>query len=302
MKIGITPSSFAESDKMPIDFLSKHNIDIVENPYKRRLTEDEAFEFIEDLDGLIAGLEPLTRKVLTNGKKLRAIARVGIGMDNIDFDAVKDLGIKVSNTPDGPTNSVAEMTVTALLSIRKNIIPLSNDVHQGIWKKRIGRDLAGKKVLFIGFGRIGRKTASFMQGFGPEIYVYDPYLKEKIPSIQHMTSLGEALSCADVISFHASGTTPIITMKELPFIKKGAILLNSARGELIEETVVKKGLDEGYFSAAWFDAFWKEPYNGVLSSYDNVVLTPHSGTYTEECMLSMELNAAENVLRDLGIC
>lgn len=301
MRIGITPSSFAAKDVAPLELLKKYGVDIIENPYKRRLTEDEAFDFVKDLDGLIAGLEPLTNRVLDNGKDLKAIARVGIGMDNIDFDSAKRNNIKISNTPDGPTRSVAEMTVTALLTILKNIIPLNNSIHQKKWEKKIGSNIEGKKILFIGYGRIGQKTASLFSSFGTEIYVYDPFFEEEVEGITFIKDLNKALSLADVITFHASGREPIITVDNLSLIKKGTILLNSARGELIPEDVVIKGLDSEIFSAAWFDAFWKEPYQGPLCNYDNVILTPHTGTYTAECRLNMELNAVENILKDLNI-
>ena len=114
-KVAISPSSFGDPDPTPINILKKAGIEIVENPYKRRLTETEIINHLKDVDGLIAGLEPLNKKVLSSTSRLKAIARVGIGMSNVDLNVAKELGIKVSNTPDGPTIAILSPTPTEIL-------------------------------------------------------------------------------------------------------------------------------------------------------------------------------------------
>jgi len=300
--IAISPSSFADGDSTALELLEKANIIVKINPYKRRLNEDEAVKFIEDIDGLIAGVEPLTKKVLESSKRLKAIARVGTGLSNIDLKVAKELGIKISNTPDGPTDAVAEMTIAALLAISRNLIQFNTDLHQNIWKKSVCFGLIGKNILIIGYGRIGRKFAKLASSFGAKILVYDPYIKKQKSDInEKFVSLAEGLKQADVISLHASGEEPIINEKEFNIMKQGVVLLNSSRGALIDEDALLSALDSKKIYGAWFDVFKKEPYEGRLINYSNVLLTPHIGTYTKQCRLSMEVAAVNNILQDLGL-
>ena len=302
MKIGISPSSFAEQDDRPLRLLKEAGVEIVENPFKRRLTEEEAGSFVEELDGLIAGLEPLNRNVLAKSKRLKAIARVGIGTDNVDLAYAKERGIRVSNTPDGPTDAVAEMTLAALLAINRRILPCNADLHRGEWKKRIGSGIRGQKVLLIGYGRIGIKVSELLTALGADLHVFDPYVSETgMKNGEKKVTKTEGLGLADVVSLHASGREEILGAAEFEIMKKGVIILNSARGELVNEEALVGALKSGRVQAAWFDVFWKEPYAGELIRFDNVLLTPHIGTYTEQCRLSMETAAAENILKDLNI-
>lgn len=302
MKVAIGPSSFAQLDKKPLEMLKAAGVEIVGNPFGRRLTEEEIISHLEGIDGLIAGLEPLNEKVLQSAPNLKAIARVGIGMNNVDLDYAASTGVKVSNTPDGPTYSVAEMTVASLLTIARDIWYLNTELHANRWSKRIGMGLNGAKIFFIGFGRIGRKTKELLQAFGPEFYVYDPYIDEStIDSDVKLVSLEEGLKLADVISLHVSGVEEILKANEFNLMKDGVIILNSARGELINENDLVDAVDCGKVKGVWLDAFWKEPYEGKLQGYDNVLLSPHVGTYTKQCRSSMESKAVENLLRDLGV-
>ncbi|MFH0882969.1 MAG: phosphoglycerate dehydrogenase [bacterium] len=302
LRVGITTSSFADSDPAPREMLHSAGIEVVENPYGRRLTEAEAIDYLADKDGLIAGLEPLNRKVLESAPLLKAIARVGIGIANVDLEAAREKGIKVSNTPDGPTQAVAEMTVTAALALSRGLVATNAKLHAGEWAKSIGQGLIGRTVLFVGYGRIGRKTAEMMRVFGPQILVADPFLKpEDLIAGEKLVDLEEGLTVADIISLHASGEEVILGSSQFSKVKKGVILLNSARGSLVDEQALITALEDGIVGAAWFDAFWKEPYEGPLTKYDNVLLTPHVGTYTAQCRSSMELAAVQNLLRDLGV-
>ncbi|MFC1524239.1 phosphoglycerate dehydrogenase [Thermodesulfobacteriota bacterium] len=302
IRVGITPSSFASSNPAPKIALESAGIEVIDNPYKRRLTEQEAFDYLSDKDGLVAGLEPLTQKVLENAKSLKAIARVGIGIENVDLDAAHNLGIKVSNTPDGPTNAVAEMTLTTALVLSRKLLKTNRKMHEGFWVKEIGKGLTGQKMLFVGYGRIGRATAQLMRTFGTEILVYDPFLNEQdLVDGEKAVSLEEGLPQADIISLHANSREIILGPEQFSMAKDGVILLNSARGELVDENAFIAALESGKVAAGWFDAFWQEPYKGRLLEFENVILTPHMGTYTEQCRLAMEMDAVNNLLRDLGL-
>lgn len=300
--VAIGPSTFADEDTAPLDLLNAAGITVKPNPVKRRLTENEIIQHLRGVDGLIAGLEPLNRKVITaTAPQLKAIARVGIGVANVDFDAAKEFGVKVSSTPEGPINAVAEMCLAALLAIGRTIIPANEALHNGDWKKSIGFGLGGAKVLLIGYGRIGRRTAELLRAFGAEILVCDPYLDPATLSRgERVVSLVDGLAEAEIISLHASGEDTVLGRAEFEQMKKGVVLLNSARGGLVAEDALVVALEDGTVRATWFDAFWKEPYNGPLTRYPQALLTPHISTYTVQCRRDMETAAVRNLLRDLG--
>lgn len=295
MKVVVGASSFADASEAPLQRLRDAGIVVEKNPYGRRLTKEETIEFLKGADGILAGLEPLDEEVFAKTPDLKVIARIGIGMDNVDQEAARKYGIKVSNTPEGPTNAVAEMTLTALLSILHNLIPANADVHNGVWKKRLGQSISAMKILIIGYGHIGRATARLFEAMGAQVLIYDKY-NETVSNVP----LEEGLTQADVISIHASGKEEILGKKEIMKMSDGVIILNSARGTLINEDALYEALQSNKVSAFWGDALWQEPYSGKLCQCENAILTPHICTYTTTCRESMEMQAVENLLRDLG--
>lgn len=263
------------------------------------MTEAEIIQHIAGVDGLLAGLEPLNRNVFAASPQLKAVARVGIGMTNVDFEAAEEFGIKISNTPDGPVAAVAELTLAALLALCRNLVTANAALHGGAWKKAVGTGLGGAKVLLVGYGRIGRRVGELLQAFGAELMVFDPFL-EDAGGVAKVSTLEEGLREAAVVSLHASGTECIIGPEAFGAMRDGVILLNSARGELVNEDALVCALESGRVGAAWFDAFWREPYEGRLTEFEQVLLTPHTGTYTRQCRRDMESAAVKNLLRDLG--
>ena len=301
-RVAIGPSSFAAEDNTPQKMLEEAGVEIVPNPFSRRLTEEEIIRHLAGVDGLIAGLEPLNRRVLSSAPKLKAIARVGIGITNVDLEAAKEFGIKVSNTPDAPAQAVAEMTLTALLALCRRLIPANAAMHAKNWKKSIGLGLLGTKVLIVGYGRIGRRVGALLKAFGAEVIVCDPFMeKRSLTTGERLVSLDDGLSEAEVVSLHASGDKVLLGAEEFEKMPEGVILLNSARGELVNERALVEALESGKVSSAWFDTFWEEPYRGPLIEFEQVLLTPHISTYTRQCRLSMETGAVKNLLRDLGL-
>ncbi len=302
VKIGVSTSSFGNPDSSPIQKLKSQGVEVVMNPHGRRLTRSETIEFVKDLDGLVAGLETLDRQVLQSAPRLKAIARVGIGMDNLDLTAAAQLGIKVSNTPEPPTFAVAEMTVAALLCICRHLRQFDSAMHEGRWEKQVSQSLGGAIVHLIGFGQIGRRVAELLGPFEVELLVSDPILTaEDVSGIAELVPLKEGLRKADVISLHASGKDTILGPSELEAVKEGVILLNSARGSLVDEASLIEALESGRIGSVWFDSFWEEPYEGRLLDLPQAMLTPHVSTYTSTCRRAMEMEAAENILRDLEL-
>lgn len=294
MRVVVGASSFAESSNAPLQRLVDAGFEVKKNPFGRRLTKEEIIEFLQEADGILAGLEPLDEEVLAHAPDLKVIARIGVGMDNVDQEAVRRHGIKLSNTPEGPTNAVAEMTLTALLGILHNLVPANQDVHNGVWKKRLGQSISSVKIMIIGYGHIGQAVSKLFESMGARVLIYDKYN----PAVSTI-SLEEGLKTADVISLHASGKEEILGGEEISKMRDGVIILNSARGALINEEALYNALRSGKVSAFWGDALWQEPYNGRICECENAVLTPHICTYTSTCRESMEMQAVENLLRDL---
>ncbi|MCP3677392.1 MAG: hydroxyacid dehydrogenase, partial [Deltaproteobacteria bacterium] len=243
------------------DLLHEAGVKVLPNPYGRRLTESEIISHLHGVDGLIAGLEPLNHNVLHSSPKLKALARVGIGMDNVDLKAAEELGVKVSNTPDGPTQAVAEMTLAAMLLLCRNVIQANTDLHEKVWKKSIGTGLQGAKVLLVGYGRIGRAVGRVVASLGAEILVTDPLIaKGELVNGEKLIDFYDALQVADVISLHAGGREVLLGVEEFNKMKDGVIILNGARGELIDEDALIENLDNGRVNGAWMDVFREEPY------------------------------------------
>jgi len=295
-KILLGPSSFAEMDKAPLDRLLAAGFEVIENPYKRKLTKPEIMGLLkQDVIGLIAGLEPLDREVL-GCSSLRAVSRVGSGMSNVDLQAAAEFGIAVYSTPDGLTTAVAELTIGALLGLLRMIPLMDEALHRGKWSKRIGFQLEGKVVAIVGFGRIGRRVAELLTPFRVRVVVVDPYLPADLAGGYVPVPLAEALPEADIVTLHSSGEGCLIGALEIGLMKCGTFLLNVARGGLVDEEALVKGLEVGRISGAWIDTFGKEPYSGALCRFPNVILTPHVGSYTLECRKCMETEAVVNLL------
>ena len=294
-KILLGPSTFAQLDKAPLEKLQTAGFTVVDNPYKRKLTKEELLELLaNDVIGIIAGLEPLDRDVMEK-TTLKVISRCGSGMSNVDQAAAAELGIKVYSTPYGPTNAVAELTLGALLCLLREIPLMDRELHDGKWSKKIGGQLEGKTIAIIGFGRIGQRVTELLGPFHVKILVVDP-LAETDGSPYEVVPLSEALKRADIVSLHVSGEEIIIGAEELEKIKPGAYPMNAARGGLIDEAALVEAIESGIIKGAWLDTFTNEPYNGPLTKLPQVVLTPHVGSYTRECRLSMEMESVDNLL------
>ena len=300
-KVFISTSTFAQDDNRALELLKKAGLEIQLNPHGRKLNEDEMVNFLSDKDFLIAGTEPITKKVIASAKNLKIISRCGVGLDSVDLKAADEAGIKVYNTPYGPTLSVAELTIGLMLDLLRMVPNMDREIRAGVWKKRMGNLLKGKKVGIIGFGRIGQKVTEILMPFGVEISYYDvSAVKTSLDCT--FKPLNELLRWADIITLHCLASEDgrsIIGEEELKNMKKGAWLINTSRGGLVDERSLYVSLKEGHLSGAALDVFEKEPYDGPLSELDNIILTPHIGSYAKEARIKMEADAVENLLAGL---
>ena len=304
MKILVTTSSFADYDAGPLDLLKEKGHDVVMNPFGRKLTKEESMElYTDNIDGVIAGTEIIDSEVLSKAVQLKVISRCGTGVDSVDVGFAKSKGIKVFNTPDAPVNSVAELTVGLVLSLLRGIPLADRKIREGVWEKNMGNLLSEKTVGIMGFGRIGKKVAVLLSGLGARVIYYDPAVDEKNADGFNKVELEVLLKAADIITLHLCYTEDncnIFGEKELSLMKETAFLVNVSRGGIVDEEALRKILKRGKIAGAALDVFSKEPYEGPLKDMDNVILTPHIGSYAKEGRIKMELTAAENVLRGLG--
>lgn len=284
--------------------LERAGVDLRPNPFKRKLTEDEAADLLADgVVGVVAGLEPLTARVLESAPALRAIARVGIGLDSVDLAAAGRLGIEVMNTPDPPARAVAELTLGHVLSLLRHISLVDRRLHDGEWRPEMGSLLSGRTVGFVGFGRIGRRLARLLEPFEVTILVNDP-AADDVP--YERTSLDDLLARSQVVTLHvpyAPDTHHLIDARRLSLMRSDAILVNVARGGLIDESALADVIDRGAIAGAALDCFADEPYHGPLAGMDRVQMTAHMGTYARETREQMEREAATKMvecLRRLG--
>lgn len=293
MKKILITTSFGEVDPEPLEKLKRSNFEVIQASFKQKPTAEELKQLLPGVIGLIAGTEIINREVMA-GSDLRVISRVGTGVDNIDLKAAEELGIIVKRTPDAPTVAVAEFTLGGILALLRHIPRMDQELHKGSWSKLMGAQLRGKTVLIIGFGRIGKYLVKILEPFEVKLLAVDPSLPQ--------VSLDEALPKADIICLHASGSQQILGKEEFALMKKGVLLVNTARGKLWDENILVEALQEGKVAGAFIDVFQKEPYSGILTEFPQVILTPHAASSTRECRRQMETEAAENLLTELKVC
>jgi D-3-phosphoglycerate dehydrogenase len=300
-KVAITTTSFAEFDDQSLQALSDSGFEVALNPYGRKLSGDEVIKIAADAVGLIAGTELLDKIVLEKLPLLKVISRCGAGLDNVDLDTAEKLGIKVFNTPDAPTLAVAELTIGLILNLLRKVHVMNEAARKGIWEKKMGNLLSGKKVGIIGFGRIGQKVGELLSAFGVELRYCDVEAKDCKFKCGRMP-LDHLLSWADIITLHVSLSAEhksLISRKELEAMKKGGLLINVSRGGVVDEQALYNALYKNHLSGAALDVFEREPYKGPLTKLDNIIITPHIGSYAAESRIRMEFQSVENLLRGL---
>jgi D-3-phosphoglycerate dehydrogenase / 2-oxoglutarate reductase len=297
MKIAITTSSFGQYSDTPLSLLDRAGIFYQINPLGRRLSASEVLKQASCCEGIIAGVEPLDRTVLSQLPRLKVISRCGVGIDNIDLEAAEELNIYVRNTPSGPTQAAAELTVCLILDALRLVSWHDRTVRSGNFTKRMGRLLAGKTIGIIGFGRIGQKVARILNlSFDCRILFSDKLITSH--SWAEQVSLDEILQQADIISIHASGSTRILARKEFSrILNKKLVLVNAARGGLICESALEEFLQKNPDAHACLDVFENEPYKGSLAKMENITLTAHIGSYAMEARTQMELEAVSNLIQ-----
>ena len=273
---------------------------------KTGLTPDALGKMVGEFDGLIirSGVK-VTREALASPGRLRVIARAGVGVDNVDVPAATAAGVLVMNTPDANTVSTAEHTVAMILAVMRNVAGAHAHVIEGKWerKKFIGRQVAGKTLGIIGLGRVGRAVAERAMGLDMTVIAFDPLLSADSAMdgrVRLVRKLDDLLPQIDILTLHASmsaDSKKMVGSPQLQLMKPGAVLVNCARGALIDEAAVAEALKAGKLAAAAIDVFSTEPpTDNPLLAAPNVVLTPHLGASTEEAQTAVSTEAVESIL------
>jgi glyoxylate reductase len=269
--------------------------DVIEHPTEAMRSEEELITILADADAAITLLtDPVTRHVLESNPNLRLVANFAVGYNNIDLDAARELGVIVTNTPGVLTDATAELTMALMLAVTRRLIEGDAELRASgrcEWDplKLLGMSLTGKRLGIIGMGRIGTAVAERARAFGMEV----------IGAGRHDT-LDELLATSDVVSLHAPLTREthhLINRTTLARMKRGAYLVNTSRGSLVDEEALCDALDAGQLRGAALDVYEHEPaVNPRLLSMRNVVIVPHIGSATDEARNGMARIAAMNVL------
>jgi D-3-phosphoglycerate dehydrogenase len=275
----------------------------------RSLSEDEAIEALRGFDILILGGGCIVTERVLRETGLKVVARHGVGLDNVDVEAATKLGIPILYTPHANARAVAEHTFALILSFSRRVT-LAHEYVRGLRTtppRFIGFELEGKKLGVIGFGAIGRIVASIGRGFGMSILVYDPYVDSKFieDSGCRPVDLETLLRESDIVTIHVpltKETYHMIGERELKLMKPASLLVNTARGSVVDESALVKALKEGWIAGAALDVFEEEPLkpDNPLLSMDNVVATPHIAFLTVESVRRMDMMLVEDIKRILS--
>ena len=297
-----------------IEKIHKDGLDLLQkNPnYTYELitdvSEENLIKKLPNFDACTLRVTRLDEKILKHCPNLKAISRHGVGYDNVDLKYIKKNNISLLITATANAVAVAEHVLSMFLALSKSIISYDNEVRAGNFKKNANKiktfELLNKNILIAGFGRIGKKLISRCLAFDAKVYIYDPYVGkdiiEKNGGIK-INNIEEGLKNADYVSLHmplTAETKDLINYSVIKKMKKNSIIVNTARGGIINEDDLEKALNENLIFGAALDVFAKEPIenNNPLLNNKKVILSPHSATFTEECTSRMGIETTKNII------
>jgi len=305
-KILVTPTSYGSQDPELKTELEKLVGEVVYNNTGKPLNSDQLKELLVDVDGYIAGLDEIDASAFDSAPILKVVSRYGVGYNNVDLNAASKNGVIVTNTPGANAIAVAELTIALILNMLRPIIPAVQRTKQGEWPRYKGFSLVGKTVGLLGLGAIGKETAKRLTGFGCRVMAYDLYPDEKFAAEYgiEMSILDVILPAADVISLHLPGTAETREIVNAEFIEKmkpGAWLVNTARGDLINEKALVDAIVKGKLSGAALDVYSEEPppSSSPIFGHDQIIATPHMGAHADSATNAMGRMAMDECLRVL---
>jgi phosphoglycerate dehydrogenase-like enzyme len=298
--VAVTPRSFRQTPGAHLTRLEQSGLAVRYAAPERPLDEDEMVALVRGCEGLIVGVDPVSSAVLEAGP-VRVVVKYGSGLDNIDLDAAAARGVHVSATAGANARSVAELTIALILAVARHVVVHDRRVRSGSWSRRPGVELEGKQLGLVGYGAIGRVVARLAQGLGLTVVAHDPALAEADVELVQLEAL---LSTSDVVSLHLpldERTRGLLGARELALMRPGALLVNTARGGLVDEAALADSLRSGHLGGAAFDAFVEEPLplDSPLLALDSFVASPHAGAATSEAARRASLLAVDLLLAAL---
>jgi D-3-phosphoglycerate dehydrogenase len=280
--------------------------ELIANPWGRSPSEEELLARIGDADALISGTEPVTARVLAGAPRLKVIAKHGVGYENIDLEAARARGVPVALAGGAITDSVADMALALMLALARKLPQGDRAVRAGEWPRMVGFELPGKTLGIVGLGQIGRAVCRRAKGFGMRVVAHDAMPDERFARSWGVTllPLDALLAVSDIVTLHAPATTEthhMIDATALARMKSGAYLVNTARGELVDEAALAGALRSGHLAGAASDVFEHEPPGAdhPLLALETFIAAPHSAGQTAEGLRKMGEVTAENALRAL---
>ncbi len=290
----VTPTSYGKNDPRLKTQLEEKVETVAYNPTGKPLSSNDVAALLPGVDGYIAGLDVIDRAALESADRLKVIARYGVGVDNVDLESAKEKGIIVTNTPGANSVSVAELALGLMLALARQIPEAVHSVQQGKWPRYSGVSLEGKTVGILGLGAIGKQLARRLAGFDCQILAYDPFADESFARERNieLASMDEVIARSDFLSLHLPllpETRGLVSQEFLAKMKKGSFLINTSRGEVVDEEALQRALGSGYLRGAGLDAFTVEPPDPAnpLLHMPQVIATPHLGAQTDGATSNM---------------
>lgn len=303
----VTPRSFGLDDPEIFDLFKKAEIVVKRNNSGAVLSRADMQRQIQDCIGVIVGIDPLDEPIMAKAPYLRAIAKYGTGLDNIDLQAAKNRGIAVSNTIGANSDAVADYTFALILSLARQVPVIDANCHQGNWKKLVTSDVHGKTLGLLGFGEIGKRVARRAQGFAMRVLVHDITWQNSWEEQYgvHRADPDSIFEMSDFISLHmplSAQTRQFVNSRRISRMKSSSFLINTARGELVDEKALLEALISKRIAGAGIDTFQTEPpLCPEWYSLNNVIMGSHCAASTREATRNMGRFALKNLLLDLGM-
>jgi len=300
-EVVVLARSFGRASSEPLEILKKAGLSVAFKSDPEPENESVVAELIGDAEAVIVGVDRIGEVVLSSCPHLRVISKHGIGVDNIDLEAAKKRGIVVANAPGTNSESVADMAFLFILSCARHLKLVLEQIQNKKWSSPLlGSELEGKILGIVGLGRIGKGVARRALGFGMKVIYFDPFVEEESFT---RVNLEELFQIADFITLHlplSSQTRHLVNEKLLSLMKKEAFLINTARGELVDEEALYRFLKEGRIAGAGLDVLsFEPPFESPLLTLPNVLVTPHVAAHTKEANMKMGRIAAWNVVHVL---
>jgi D-3-phosphoglycerate dehydrogenase len=299
--LAITTSGFYMANPLLRD-LEAEGWSIVRNPFGRKMTEGEVSDLLQEsgAEAMVAGVEPLTERVFVENPQLRVISRCGSGLDSVDVAAVEARGIALSRTPEAPAEAVAELTISLAIAVLRRVGEADRLIRDGQWHALMGRSYGRSRIGIVGLGHVGSRVAKVSVALGSEVGYTDLHVDN--PAYERFDDVEKLAEWADVLTIHLphdEDTHNTVNDEILNALGPGGVVINTARGGLVDEEALYRALRDGRLAGAALDVFAEEPYQGPLTEFPNVLLTCHMGSYAKQVRAAMETEALRNAMSHL---